>query len=401
MTQGIRINGLREMYRSTLFDEMIPWWEKHSIDWECGGYLTRLDRNGTAYAGDKDMWMTARQIWMFSHLYRKHEEKERWRELAEHGLDFMMKNAFREDGTMYFRLDREGRPLSKVLSLYTEVFATMAVAEYAEISQSKALRQQARTMYDFLMPRLGQASDTPMLGYPLFTEFHLHAHDMCRITVARVFRDIWPQRKFEDDINTSINSILSRHWKAKERIFLENVAMDGTAILNLPEGRLSHPGHVIETAWMLMEIALERKEGPLMDTAIDMMLASLEQGWDREFGGIRYLTHVDGTPTHALEADLKLWWPHGEALYALLLAYLRTGRKDLETWYIKVHRYTFDHFPDKEQGEWYGYLNREGSPVWQAKANGWKGFFHLPRALFRAYQLLCEPHDPKTESRHA
>ncbi|WP_430965231.1 AGE family epimerase/isomerase [Spongiimicrobium sp. 2-473A-2-J] len=401
MTQGIRINGLREMYRSTLFDEMIPWWEKHSIDWECGGYLTRLDRNGTAYAGDKDMWMTARQIWMFSHLYRKHEEKERWRELAEHGLDFMMKNAFREDGTMYFRLDREGRPLSKVLSLYTEVFATMAVAEYAEISQSKALRQRARIMYDFLMPRLGQASDTPMLGYPLFTEFHLHAHDMCRITVARVFRDIWPQRKFEDDINTSINSILSRHWKAKERIFLENVAMDGTAILNLPEGRLSHPGHAIETAWMLMEIALERKEGPLMDTAIDMMLASLEQGWDREFGGIRYLTHVDGTPTHALEADLKLWWPHGEALYALLLAYLRTGRKDLETWYIKVHRYTFDHFPDKEQGEWYGYLNREGSPVWQAKANGWKGFFHLPRALFRAYQLLCEPHYPKTESRHA
>ena len=38
--------------------------------------------------------------------------------------------------------------------------------------------------------------------------------------------------------------------------------------------------------------------------------------------------------------------------------------------------------------EWLGYLNRDGSPVWSAKANGWKGFFHLPRILYRAYQLL-------------
>lgn len=33
-------------------------------------------------------------------------------------------------------------------------------------------------------------------------------------------------------------------------------------------------------------------------------------------------------------------------------------------------------------------LDREGRPVWTAKANGWKGFFHLPRVLFRCYQLL-------------
>ena len=100
------------------------------------------------------------------------------------------------------------------------------------------------------------------------------------------------------------------------------------------------------------------------------------------------MTNVDWTPTHELEADLKLWWPHGEALYALLLSWLHTGREDLKAWYQKVHDYTFTHFPDKKYGEWYGYLNREGSPVWRAKANGWKGFFHVPRVLFRCYQLL-------------
>ena len=41
---------------------------------------------------------------------------------------------------------------------------------------------------------------------------------------------------------------------------------------------------------------------------------------------LRYITNFDWSPTHSLEADLKLWWPHGETLYALLLAWDLTGR---------------------------------------------------------------------------
>jgi N-acylglucosamine 2-epimerase len=149
-----------------------------------------------------------------------------------------------------------------------------------------------------------------------------------------------------------------------------------------------HPGHAIESAWMMMEVARKWENESLMTTAIDVLNASLEHGWDKEFGGIRYITNIDRTPCHNLEADLKLWWPHGEALYALLLAWAHTGRQDLQKWYERVHDYTFSCFPDPEYGEWYGYLNRDGSRVWTAKANGWKGFFHLPRALFRCYQLL-------------
>lgn len=386
--QKKHLEALKGIYRAALFDDLVPWWEKHSVDRENGGYLTRLNRDGSAYSGDKDMWMTARQIWMFSHLYNHHEQKEAWKNLAEHGLDFMLKHAFREDGKMYFRLDRQGKPLSSVLSLYTEVFGAMAVAEYAGLSGDRRLKEKAYSMYVFLLSRLGRPSDTPLLGYPLNREFHLHAHDMCRITVANVYNDLWPDEKFERDITMSVNSILARHWKPDKGYFLENVAMDGSAMFDLPEGRLFHPGHAIESAWMMMEAARKRNDQALMNTSIDITLASLEHGWDNEFGGIRYMTNVDWTPTHELEADLKLWWPHGEALYALLLSWLHTGREDLKAWYQKVHDYTFTHFPDKKYGEWYGYLNREGSPVWRAKANGWKGFFHVPRVLFRCYQLL-------------
>ena len=381
-------NKLRNHYHMALFDDIVPWWEKHSIDKEFGGYFTRLERDGTPYSDDKDMWMTGREIWMFSHLYNNYKKEQRWKDYAKTGLDFMLKHAVKDDGKMHFRLKRNGEPLASVLSLYTEVFASIAMAEYCKIESSDTLKQQTMEMYDRIMKRLGQPSDTPLLGYPLNAKLHLHAHDMVRLTVAWVYNDIWPAQKFENDIALSWQSVIKRHWKPEYSVLFENVAMDGSLLLDLPEGRMFHPGHAIESAWMMMEVAEKTNNEQLMSSSIDIVLASLEHGWDKEFGGLRYVTNYDWTPTHNLEADMKLWWPHGETLYALLFAWAKTGRSDLEQWYNKVHNYTFSHFPDPEFGEWFGYLNREGSTVWSAKANGWKGFFHVPRVLFRCYQLL-------------
>ena len=383
-----RIQQLRDQYRTSLFDDVVPWWEKHSLDPECGGYYSLLERDGRAWATDKYMWMSGRETWMFSHLYNRYRQNSAWRDAARPAQDFMLKHAFQPDGKLYFRLTREGRPVSKVLSIYSEVFVSIALAELSRAADDEQLWAKAMTMYDFLIPRFGQPSDTPLLGYPVDAQFHLHAHDMCRITVAWVFSEIRPCQRFEDDLTLSVESIVARHWKPELHALLENVAMDGSPMSDMPEGRMFHCGHAIESDWMLMEIARKRGNHNLVRTAVEIVLASLEHGWDKEYGGLKYITNTDWTPTHELGANLKLWWPHCETLYALLLAWSLTGRQDLWQWYERVHEYTFAHFPDPEHGEWYGYLDRDGKPVWTAKANGWKGFFHLPRALFRCFRLL-------------
>jgi N-acylglucosamine 2-epimerase len=379
---------LREQYAKALFDDVIPWWMEHSLDREYGGYFSHLERDGKPYSTDKYMWPSGRQVWMLSHLANTCQPRREWMEAAKLGADFLLAHAFRPDGKMHFRLTRQGQSRSEVLSTYTEVFAAIALAEYSRASGDDALWDRAMRLYEFLMPRLGRPDDTPMLGYPLHAQFHLNAHDMCRITVAWVFNEIRPNQRFEDDLTLSVDSILSRHWKPQLGVMLENAAMDGSPILDIVEGRMFHPGHAIECAWMLMEIAERRRDQQLMGTAIDIVLASLEHGWDQQYGGIRYLTNIDWTPVHDLGADLKLWWVHNEAQYALLLGWLATGRRDLAEWYERVHAYAFDRFPDPEYGEWFGYLNRDGSPVWRAKANGWKGCFHLPRALHRCWRRL-------------
>jgi N-acylglucosamine 2-epimerase len=390
---ALRAEQLREHYRRALLDDIVPWWERNAVDRECGGFYSCLERDGHPYSNEKFMWMNARAVWMFSHLYNRHDRRLPWCEMAEQGAQFMLKNAYRDDGKMYFRLTREGKPMATALSIYTESFATIALAELSEATGNRTYWDRAVQMYGRLMPRFGQPSDTALLGYPINAEFHLHAHDMVRITLAWVMNAIEPSEGWKADLAVSVDSILKRHWKPDLHALLENVAMNGSAMLDLPEGRMVNPGHAIECAWMLLEIAEGRNDDALRQTAYDIILASLERGWDEKYGGVRYVLNIDGSPTHSLEADMKLWWPHCESLYALLLAWKTSGRDDFGRWYEKVHDYTFSSFPDRECGEWYGYLNRDGSPTWTAKATAWKCFFHLPRALLRCHQLLVPADD--------
>jgi N-acylglucosamine 2-epimerase len=44
-----------------------------------------------------------------------------------------------------------------------------------------------------------------------------------------------------------------------------------------------------------------------------------------------------------------------------------------------VHEWAYAHFPDREHGEWFGYLHRDGTVSTRLKGNVWKGPFHLPR----------------------
>lgn len=74
-----------------------------------------------------------------------------------------------------------------------------------------------------------------------------------------------------------------------------------------------------------------------------------------------------GKPQKQLEWDQKLWWMHLEALVALAKAYEHTGRKELMVWYEKVHEYAWSHFYDPENGEWFGYLNRQGEVLFDLK----------------------------------
>jgi N-acylglucosamine 2-epimerase len=129
-----------------------------------------------------------------------------------------------------------------------------------------------------------------------------------------------------------------------------------------------------------------------------VILATLEFGWDTEFNGIYYFLDRLGHPPQQLEWDQKLWWVHLETLVALSMAYKLTGRSKCYEWLCRVQQYTWDHFPDPEYGEWFGYLNRQGTILLPLKGGKWKGCFHVPRALYHCWRIFDDLQTKDLES---
>ena len=92
---------------------------------------------------------------------------------------------------------------------------------------------------------------------------------------------------------------------------------------------------------------------------------------------------------------MKFWWPQTEAIIATLYAYLATGNEKYLDMHKQISDWTYAHFPDKECGEWFGYLHRDGTPAQMAKGNLFKGPFHIPRMMIKGYTLCKEILDSK------
>ena len=125
-----------------------------------------------------------------------------------------------------------------------------------------------------------------------------------------------------------------------------------------------------------------------MQLALQILDWSWEWGWDKEFGGIINFRDCCNFPPQDYSQDMKFWWPQTEAIIATLYAYQATGDKKYLEMHQQISEWTYAHFPDKEYGEWYGYLHRDGSVAQPAKGNIFKGPFHIPRMMIRSY-LLC------------
>lgn len=52
-----------------------------------------------------------------------------------------------------------------------------------------------------------------------------------------------------------------------------------------------------------------------------MITWSFEAGWDKDHGGLFYFLDAEGRSPVFLEWDMKLWWPHNEAMIAFAMLY--------------------------------------------------------------------------------
>ncbi|QQO08981.1 AGE family epimerase/isomerase [Breznakiella homolactica] len=389
------IRTLREKYEDNLFNSVVPFWERYSLDRENGGYYSCLERDGTVFDTDKFAWMQTREIWTFAKLYNRRDaadeaRRRQWLELARSGTEFLKKHGRAPSGDLYFSVDRAGLPLVEPYNIFAEYFFAAGLAEFHRASKEQWAREMAESVYRRAMERKPNPKGiwTKQIGKN--RPIKAMGSAMMDIWLAGEMEGIIGEAELNGLIDAAENQIFTLHVDRKEKAVFERVLSDGTHLLSCMEGRLLNPGHALETLWFLMLAVAKRGEQRKVEDIADIMLWCAERGWDEKYGGFFYYQDFKGFPTEKLESDMKLWWVHAEALCAFLLAYKLTGRKEHLEWFTRVDEYIFSHFVDPEYGEWYGYLDRRGEPAFTLKGGKWKGFFHTPRALMACIDWLKE-----------
>ncbi|MCC7406456.1 MAG: AGE family epimerase/isomerase, partial [Phycisphaeraceae bacterium] len=384
--------NLRAFYREHLVENLARFWLDHALDREHGGYLTILDRDGSAHGTGKYIWPQARTAYMFAKLYNELEPRPQWLDAARLGIDFLDDHGLR-DGRAFYKCTRDGRPIyARPNEIYGECFAVIAYAHFAKAASDQAYLHKARELFDAAARRLESGELDSHLATQLYQE---HAAAMILINCAQELRAVDPDERYTRHIRPWVERELFTFASPQHRAMFERVGVDGRPILTEPEGRSLTPGHAMESAWFCLEEGMRQKDHRLIDRAVDVVRWTIERGWDTQHGGVFNFLDILGKPPghhdedwgEGQDWDAKLYWPHAETLYALLLAHLVTRDPELWDWYAQVHRWAFDHFPDREFGEWYGFLRRDGS-VSQTLKGSIKSFFHVPRAILKCVQAI-------------
>ena len=386
----------RQWIRSEL-DLCVNFWLKYGIDWEHGGVYTCLDRTGRRFSTDKSVWMQGRCAWTFAYLCKVYGIKEEWLKASKNCLDFLEKYCVNHEAgdRMYFTVTGDGKPLRQRRYCFSEGFYCIALAEYYALTKETRYLELARKYYDMIYNlNNGLMEDPTGMGPKTIPETRTGralADPMIYLNITSVLRRCDPENQelYNKRAAEAAENIFKYHVKEELGCTLETVGVGGELQTEYVAGRVVNPGHDIECSWFVMEQAKASGDEELYQKAMWIFDHAFDAGWDKEYGGILYFIDCLGYPPEAYEHDMKLWWPHNEALIASAMIYRDTGKEEYLDKFYQILDYCQTYFADSENGEWYGYLRRDGKPTQPAcKGSTFKGPFHVPRCLMMVDTIL-------------
>lgn len=378
-----------ESYKRDLTENIMPFWMEHGWDKVNGGVYTCLDRDGSLMDSTKSVWFQGRFAFICAYAYNNVEKNPLWLEAAKSTLDFIEKHCFDKNGRMYFSVTAEGKPLRMRRYVFSETFAAIAMSEYALATGEQKYAERAMQIFEDTQRFL----TTPGILAPKFEEtVQLQSHSiiMILINVGSCIRKVINDPKLTQQIDDSIAKLKKYFMHPEFKCLLETVGMNGEFV-DTNMTRTINPGHCIETSWFIFEEAkLRNWDKDMTDMALQIFDWSWDWGWDKQYGGIINFKDCKNLPPQDYSQDMKFWWPQCETIIASLYAYLATGDDEYIYKHQRISEWTYAHFPDNELGEWYGYLHRDGTVAQPAKGNLFKGPFHIPRMMVKAYSLCQE-----------
>lgn len=409
---------LLNFYKDHLVQEIIPFWT-NSLDHKHGGVFTCYDNFGKNLINtDKYTWSQGRFLWLWSRIARMILDHKLPGEVVEYQVhlektaSFIEENVFLENGNCAFLLTADGKKKESIpgkgydSSIYADCFIVLGLSEYAALKCDKQIFQTAVKLYNSIQKRIdkGMIRSEP---YEIPKGFKAHSIPMILLNVTQcLFKTaqlIDDSRQDELRIHNVkyMQQIMDEFYRVEHTI-AEFKKMHSTTNSKSLLERHVNPGHAIESMGFVLQSAQEEKNSNYILKAVDAIEKAINVGWDSKYGGIFRFTDEGGAQPTCEKVnfsyeklildswDMKLWWPHSEALYATYFAYHLTGRKKMLNLFKKIHEYTFKTFPnpDKRIGEWIQIRDRQGKPKEKVVALPVKDPFHIMRNLLQMVELL-------------
>ncbi len=386
--KNMNLIEIKTQYEYQLLEKILPFWMNHSIDTIYGGYMTWLNRDGTLISTDKSVWMQGRGLYIFSKMYNQFSKNPKWLDTATSGYNFIKNYCIDKDNRLFFRMTKDGKPLIKRRYIFSDVFVAAGMMEYylatKNLDAYNLSLQSFKTVFDVFYGEI-------KLPSKIITENRImknHSLVMIMIDLCKTMRQGDNSYDYTKIIKDSIHQIEHHFFFRDKNMLIENVGPLGEYYGDIPEGRLLNPGHAIETAWFILEEGITSSNQSYINLGLNILDSSLSIGWDKEYEGLYAFLDSEGLPPFNLEWDMKLWWPHNEAIIATLMAYSHTNNKKYLHWFEKINNYVQANFYDDKFGEWYGYLHRDNTLASPVKGCIWKGPFHVPRSYMYTIEIL-------------
>jgi mannobiose 2-epimerase len=378
-------------FDAELRQNILPFWLEYSRDREKGGFHGRVDGSGKIYEKEpRGALLSTRILWTFSAAYQRYQEAA-YLDMARWAYDDLITRFWdKEEGALYWSVTSDGVPLDTRKIIYVQAFGIYSLAEFHRATGLREPLERALTIYRSIEQH---SRDRENLGY--FEEFsqdwtksmargpresamgslgqksqnvHLHLLE-AYTTLLRVWPDADLSTRLRELVNVLLDRVMDPHTHHL-RLFL---AEDWS-----PQSKEFSYGHDIEFAWLVAEAAEVLNDKSLQarvkNVAVKIAEVTLREGVDAD-GGVYAEGDASGVTNRT-----KDWWPQAEATVGFLNAYQLSGdgkylRASLKNW-----SFIQSSLIDRNGGEWFIGLDRQGRVASPMKIGFWKCCYHNGRA---------------------
>ena len=436
----VRMRREHERIRAHLYDTILPFWLQNSPDYEFGGFYSCFDNTTHELVSTrKFLWAQGRMLWLMSELYA-YDRHTRWAELAGMGQRFIVQRAFDRRHHCYFSVDRQGRPSAdETATLYggtfADCFVVLGLSAYARVFADPTSREHALAVFRTIRDRFtaGLFNSYP---YPVPNGLDSHGvHMMIAVCGAELLAALkalpapegsQSRRRGEHELCHSAAAMVAEEVRNHLRRLYARFRSAAGPLREYAPGcgeqarptdrgpnvansillSYHNPGHSLETFSLVHEQQSLLQGGLWSRTElVSAVLATLECGWDRDYGGLftfvapgrdleRFVAADDPLGSETMVTKVardwshKLWWPHAEAMYTALALGLAYDSQPLLAWYSRIRSYALATFPSVDGREWVQIRDRFGKPLDAVVALPVKDPYHIPRCLIKCLQAI-------------